>query len=89
MKMENEKIPRLKLISKHEYGVLKDKYAFFNQEVKTKLNPIIEAAAPSDVLALTVVEGSGLKIMNVRILNENTEDVFIELLKEGVGENTF
>ena len=84
--MDNEKKPRLKLVSKHEYNELKDKYGFFNQATKTKLTPIITAAAPSDILALTVVEGSGLKILNVEIFNEEKEDVFIKLLKEGVGE---
>ncbi len=84
--MKNEKIPRLKLVSKNEYMELKDKYGFFNQDIKTRLTPIIEAAAQSDILAFTVVEGSGLKILNVEIFNEEKEEVFIKLLKEGVGE---
>jgi hypothetical protein len=79
----------LKLISKHEYEALKSKYDFFSQEIKIRLTPIIAAAAISDVLALTVVEGSGLKILDVKVLNEEKEEVFIKLLKEGVGEVTF
>ena len=86
MDMDSKKIPRLKLVSKHEYLELKDKYAFFNDLAETNVAPIIEAAAPSDILAFTVVEGLGLKIMDVKILNEQKEDVFIKLLKEGVGE---
>lgn len=84
--MDNKKIPKLKLVSKHEYEELKSKYGFFNQEIETRLTPIITAAAPSDILAFTVVDGSGLKILDVKIFNENKEAVFIKLLKEGVGE---
>lgn len=67
--MENKRTPRLKLVSKHEYEELKNKYGFFNPAIETKLTPIITAAAPSDILAFTVVEGSGLKILDVKILN--------------------
>ena len=75
----------LKLVSKNTYENFKAKYSFFNEAKMKELTPKIEAAAPSDVLALTVVEDSGLKILNVQILNENTKELFIKLLKEGVG----
>lgn len=84
--MEDTKTPRLKLVCKQEYEELKSKYDFYSEDIKTKIAPIIEAAAPSDILALTVIAGSGLKILNAEIFNEEKEDVFIKLLKEGVGE---
>jgi len=86
---EEKAIPRLKLISKNDYEGVKNKFAFFNEEKELNLLPIIASAKPSDVLALTVVQGSGLKILNVEILNEGKEDLFLKLLKEGVGNIEF
>ncbi len=83
---DEQKTPRLKLVSKNDYEAHKVKYAFFNEAKEAQLVPIIAAAAPSDVLALTVTPGSGLQIHNVQILNENTEELFLKLLKEGAGE---
>ncbi len=86
---EEKATPRLKLISKNDYEEVKNKFDFFSDEKKASLSPIIASAQPSDVLALTVVQGSGLKILNVEILNESKEEVFIKLLKEGVGDIEF
>lgn len=78
-----EKIPQLKLISKYDFEKVKGKYDFFSGANKSELENLINGANPSDVLALSVIPGSGLKIIDVKILNEDSEDVFIKLLKEG------
>ncbi len=72
--------PRLKLIAKRDFASVEKKYTIVSLDSKK----IIESAKPLDVLALKVISGSGLKILDVKILNENNEDVFLELLKEGV-----
>jgi len=79
-------VPRLKLVSKNDYTFLKEKFSFFNEAKETQLAPVIASAQPSDVLALTVIPGSGLKILDVKILNEGTEEVFLKLLRDGAGE---
>jgi hypothetical protein len=37
-------------------------------------------------LALKVIPGSGLKILDATILNEKNQTNFIKLLQEGIGE---
>ena len=78
--MSMEKIePRLKLISKRDFEEVRDKYTF----TSGNFEKIIDGAQSLDVLALTVMPGSGLKVLDVKILNEKKEEVFIKLLKEG------
>lgn len=72
--------PILKLIAKRDFDIVKDKYEIVSLASKE----IINGAQPLDVLALTVIPGSGLKILDVKILNEQNEDVFLQLLKEGI-----
>jgi len=74
--------PRLKLIAKRDFVLVRSKYTFVSEAPKA----IIESAGPWDVLALTVVPGSGLKILDAKILNEKNETVFLQLLKEGISE---
>ena len=80
--MEN-KTPQLKLISKSDFEYVRKKYDFFSEANKSELEKSINDASPSDVLALSVITGSGLKIIDVKILNEQNEEVFVKLLKEG------
>jgi len=71
-----------KFIAKRDFDTVKAKYSYFEIS-KEKVESIIAKADPLDVLALTITPGSGLKIVDVKILNENTEDVFMQLLKDG------
>lgn len=70
----------LKLISKKDFDVVKDKYKFENEEAEN----IVGTATDKDALALKVTTGSGLRILGVKILNENTPDLFAELMSKGV-----
>ncbi len=74
----NEIEPILKLIVKREFDFVRRKYIFKDKEAKE-----IEKAKPLDVLALTVVSDSVLRILDVKILNEENQKEFIELLKTG------
>jgi len=76
--------PTLKLIAKRDFEFVKEKYGYFDEETKNRVESEIAGAKPLDVLALTTKLGSGLKILDVKILNEENEDVFIELLVKGV-----
>jgi len=78
--------PRLKLIAKREFDIVKSKYGFKNKIKQKEIEEQISRAEDLDVLALTVAPGSGLKILNVKILNEKNEAIFTELLKIGVSE---
>lgn len=78
--MTDNIIPRLKLIAKRDFEVVRGKYKF-TTEVSQQ---IVDSAQPLDVLALTVIPGSGLKILDAKILNESNEAVFLKLLKEGI-----
>jgi hypothetical protein len=81
--MVSEQIkPRLKLIAKRDFEIVRNKYQIISEASKQ----LIHSADPFDVLALTVVPGSGLKILDVKILNEKNEAVFLRLLKEGIPE---
>ena len=77
--MEN-KSAWLKLISKKDFNQLKGKYKFDNNEDKT----IIGNATDTDALALKVTTGSGLKVLGVKILNEDNPEFFAKLMSEGV-----
>lgn len=72
--------PRLKLIAKRDFDIVRTKYRFDNNKVELLVN----SASEWDVLALTVVPGSGLKILDAKILNESNQANFIKLLQEGV-----
>ncbi len=78
--MEEIKQPRLKLISKSDFELVKGKYGIVNDAV----NPIIAGALPTDILALKVIPGSGLKILGAKILNEDSEEFFTQLMIQGV-----
>ena len=81
--MTNEEIqPRLKLIAKRDFDIVRSKYKFVNEGAKALVN----GASEWDVLALTVVPGSGLNILDAKILNEQSEAVFLKLLQEGIAE---
>lgn len=76
--METE--PILKLISKKDFDKVKDKYVDIKQEAQT----IIDSSTNElDVLALKVIEGSGFTILNAKIINEENENAFLEILKKG------
>ncbi len=75
--------PRLKLITRRDFDFVKQKYAYEDTESKKNIEEKIYSAKPLDVLALTVMPGSGLKILGVKILNEKKESDFIDLLKTG------
>ena len=76
--MTSEEIkPRLKLIAKKDFELVRSKYKFVSEAPKQ----IVENARDWDVLALTTIPGSGLKILDAKILNE---EVFLQLLKEGI-----
>ncbi len=76
--------PRLKLITRREFDIVKAKYGFKDKAVQEVIEKQIKGASPLDVLALTIIPGSGLKILDVKILNEKNEAVFIDLLKTGI-----
>ena len=78
--------PRLKLIAKRDFELVREKYGFKSEDVQKTVEEKIEQANALDVLALVVVPGSGLKILDVKILNEENEDIFINLLKQGISE---
>lgn len=71
--------PRLKLIAKRDFDLVRGKYKIMNEGVDS----VIGGASAWDVLALTIVPGSGLKILDVKVLNEKNEAVFLKLLREG------
>ena len=70
----------LKLIAKKDFDTLHSKYKFENENVKK----IVEQAKPTDALALRVTTGSGLKVLGAKILNEETPELFAELMSKGV-----
>lgn len=70
----------LKLISKKDFELVKDKYKFENAETEN----IVKQATDKDALVLKVTTGSGLKVLGVKILNENNTDLFAELMSKGV-----
>ncbi len=80
----NEIKPRLKLIAKRDFDFVRRKYIFKDKEAKE-----IEKAKPLDVLALTIVSDSVLRILDVKILNEENQKEFIELLKHGAQSQEF
>lgn len=80
MLMEEIKQPRLKLISKSDFNLVSKKY----KSVSSVAKGVISNAASSDILALKVIPGSGLKILDAKILNEDSEEFFAQLMKEGV-----
>jgi len=81
--MTNENIfPRLKLITKRDFSIVSGKYKFENEGARA----IVNSAEEWDVLALKVIPGSGLKILDATILNEKNQTNFIKLLQEGIGE---
>jgi len=82
--MTNEIIaPRLKLITKRDFNLVSGKYKFAHDGVRA----IVNSALDWDVLALKVIPGSGLKILDAKILNEQNQSNFIKLLQEGIGED--
>lgn len=81
--MANEDIkPRLKLIAKRDFDIVRTKYKFVGEAPEQ----IVNSAQPWDVLALTTIPGSGLKILDAKILNESNEVTFLQLLREGISE---
>tara|TARA_Y100000310_G_scaffold271803_1_gene286441 strand:+ start:47 stop:292 length:246 start_codon:yes stop_codon:yes gene_type:complete len=72
--------PRLKLIAKRDFDIVSGKYRFANDGAKA----IVNSAEAWDVLALTVIPGSGLKILDAKILNERSQSNFMKLLREGI-----
>ena len=72
--------PTLKLMTKQDFDVVKNKYHSDSAVAKKA----IEEAKPLDVLALQVIPGSGLKILDAKIFNEDKEEVFLKSLREGV-----
>jgi len=80
--MIDEISPRLKLVAKRDFDLVRNKYKFANEGIKA----VVDGAGAWDVLALTVIPGSGLKILDVKILNEQNQSVFLRLLQEGIAE---
>lgn len=81
--MTSENIsPRLKLITKRDFDLVSGKYRFANEGVRA----IVKSADEWDVLALKIIPGSGLTILDAKILNEKSQSNFIKLLQEGIGE---
>ena len=72
--------PRLKLIAKRDFDIVSGKYNFANDGARA----IVNSAEAWDVLALTVIPGSGLKILDAKILNEKSQSNFMKLLQEGI-----
>ncbi|MCK5233469.1 MAG: hypothetical protein KAJ91_01500 [Candidatus Aenigmarchaeota archaeon] len=72
--------PTVKLITKRDFLVVENKY----HDVSDKAKAIIKGADPLDVLALSVVPGSGLKILDAKVFNEENDEVFLDSLKNGV-----
>lgn len=70
----------LKLISKKDFEKVKSKYTF----EKIEDEKLVGQATDKDALALKVTTGSGLIILGAKILNENTSDLFAELMSKGV-----
>ena len=76
----SETKPEFKLMTKRDFLSVKNKY----EDINPKIEETIDSASDFDVLVLTVREGSRLNILNVKIINEDSEDVFVSILKEGV-----
>ena len=76
----DEMKPTLKLMTRQDFDIVKDKYHDTSDDVQK----IINGAKPLDVLVLQVVPGSGLKILDAKIFNEESEEVFLESLRNGV-----
>jgi len=70
----------LKLISKKDFDLVKSKYKFKNEETEN----LVRQATDSDALALRVTTGSGLIVLGAKILNENTPELFADLMSKGV-----
>lgn len=78
----NKISPRLKLIAKRDFDLVRGKYKFSNEGARA----LVESAQEWDVLALTVIPGSGLKIIDAKILNEKNQANFMKILQEGIVE---
>lgn len=78
--MENSK-PQLKLMTKKEFEAVRGKFVAIDESANSIIN---SSKNDLDVLALTIQEGSGFKVLVAKIINENTEEEFIQLLKSGV-----
>jgi len=77
MKINNELIPRMKVVSKHDFEELKHKY----KVTVSTTQRIIDNAKESDVLVLQVQFRNGFHwIDNIWILNENKMELFMELM---------
>ncbi len=73
--------PQLKLMTKADFNRVKSKFVDIKPEAEEMLE---KAVNDSDVLALTVQEGSGFTLLNAKIISEDNEEGFVQLLKEGV-----
>lgn len=73
--------PILKLITKRDFEKIKGKYVEIKPEAKTVID---SSKKDLDILALKVVEGSGFTILNAKIINEENESAFLEILQKGV-----
>jgi len=72
--------PQIKLITKKEFEDVKDKY----EDISPNAQTVIDSAKNDlDVIALQTVEGSGYKILDAKILNENNEEELIKLFRDG------
>lgn len=72
---------QLKLVTKKDFPSVKNKY----KEISPSAQEIIDSSTNDlDVLALYVQEGSDYSVVDAKIINEENEHVFLDLLKEGV-----
>lgn len=76
----DQKSTWLKLISKKDFDLVRTKYKIENPEAEK----LISQATANDALALKVTTGSGLKVLGVKILNENSTELFADLMSKGV-----
>ena len=71
---------QVKLITKKDFDSIKTKY----KEIKPEAQSVIDGAKNDlDILALAVQEGSGITVLNAKIMNEDNEDIALKLFKEG------
>ena len=71
--------PKLKLFTKTDFNSVRNKFV----DISPKADEIIEHSNDTDVLVLLVKEGSAFSVLDAKVLNEEAQETFIELLKKG------
>jgi len=70
----------LKIVCKDEFEKFRGKY----KEVSVNAQEVIKTAKLDDALILKVAPGSSLRVLSAKVLNEDSEETFDNIMKQGV-----